>query len=226
LPGVIVTILGFFGVIAVYLLTYYDSQLSAWEKKREELVKENAKRAKNPSKLEEKSEIFESNENERFTHKKLFDIGKHKQHIHNVVIVGFYVFIVSLLFSLGSFDLSLVRQYWLIRVSFLLLLIGIFVIFWLILQSRKAQSEQDVADAQNNLGVCYAKGEGVKQDYKKAIELFKKAAEQDDADAQNNLGDCYYYGWGVKQDYKKAFEWYKKAAEQGNANAQYNLGVR
>ena len=52
---------------------------------------------------------------------------------------------------------------------------------------RKA-AEQNLAPAQDNLGVMYNNGEGVNQDYKQAIEWYRKAAEQDYASAQNNLG--------------------------------------
>ena len=67
----------------------------------------------------------------------------------------------------------------------------------------------------------YSNGQGVEQDYKKAVEWYRKAAEQGHADAQNNLGFMYYTGQGVEQDYKKAVEWYRKAAEQGHADAQF-----
>ena len=84
-------------------------------------------------------------------------------------------------------------------------------------------SEKNAID-QYNLGLMYANGEGVKQDYFKAVEWFQKAADQGLAKAQYNLGDMYFYGQGVKQDYIKAVEWWQKAAEQGDAKAQFNLG--
>ena len=40
-------------------------------------------------------------------------------------------------------------------------------------------------------------GEGVDQDMKKAVELYKKAATQGHAWSQNNLGLCYEYGDGM-----------------------------
>ena len=76
---------------------------------------------------------------------------------------------------------------------------------------------------QGFLGVMYANGQGVKQDYFKAFEWYQKAAEQGNADAQCFLGFMYQYGQGVKQDYFKAVEWYQKAAEQGNPIAQIYL---
>lgn len=46
------------------------------------------------------------------------------------------------------------------------------------------------ADAQNQLGVCYEKGQAVDQDYKKAVEWYTKAILQDHTTAQINLGLC------------------------------------
>ena len=37
---------------------------------------------------------------------------------------------------------------------------------------------QGDAGAQNNLGVCYEYGEGVKQDYAEAVKWYQKAAQQ------------------------------------------------
>ncbi|KKL46537.1 hypothetical protein LCGC14_2344550, partial [marine sediment metagenome] len=41
--------------------------------------------------------------------------------------------------------------------------------------------------AQYNLGVCYKNGEGVKQDQKEAVRLYKLAADQGHADAKKRL---------------------------------------
>lgn len=84
-------------------------------------------------------------------------------------------------------------------------------------------AEQGYADAQFNLGLMYANGEGVEQDMAQAVDLFKKAANQGHVDAQNNLGAMYFTGDGVARDEKKAIEWFEKAAAQGNEDAQANL---
>lgn len=84
-------------------------------------------------------------------------------------------------------------------------------------------AEQGYADAQFNLGLMYANGEGVPQDMEQAAELFKKAAEQGHVDAQNNLGAMYFTGEGVARDERKAIEWFEKAAAQGNQEARDNL---
>ena len=74
-----------------------------------------------------------------------------------------------------------------------------------------------------NLAWMYEKGQGVSQDYAKAIELYKKAIEFGNLGAMNNLAWMYQEGQGVSQDYVKAIELYKKAIELGNASSMYNL---
>ena len=86
-------------------------------------------------------------------------------------------------------------------------------------------AEQGLAKAQFNLGVMYEYGDGVPQDYKEAVRLYRLAAEQGYARAQFNLGVMYEYGHAVPQDYTKAVRLYRLAAEQGFADAQYNLGT-
>ena len=81
------------------------------------------------------------------------------------------------------------------------------------------------AGAQCNLGLMYANGEGVPQDYVEAVSWFRQAADQGHAVAQNNLGSAYATGQGVPQDYVEAVSWFRQAAEQGDANAHSNLGL-
>ena len=92
-------------------------------------------------------------------------------------------------------------------------------------ETRKTKAEQGYAEAQYALGYMYDKGQGVPQDYKKAVVWYTKAAEQGYAKAQNKLGLMYFLGMGVSQDYKRAVFWYTKAAKQGVAEAQNNLGL-
>jgi uncharacterized protein len=86
-------------------------------------------------------------------------------------------------------------------------------------------AEQGDSSAQYNLGVMYAKGQGVLQDYKPALLWFALAAQQGNISAQYDLGHMYEEGRGVPQDYKTAVKWYRLSAKQGDAIAQYNLGV-
>ena len=85
-------------------------------------------------------------------------------------------------------------------------------------------AEQGDAKAQSNLGLMYARGQGVAQDYAEAVKWYRKAADHGFAPAQFNLGLMYAQGLGVAQDYAEAVTWYRKAADQGLAPAQYNLG--
>src|SRR2546430_722208 len=89
---------------------------------------------------------------------------------------------------------------------------------------RKA-AEQNVADAQFNLGVCYANGQGVPEDDAESVKWFRKAAEQNLADAQYNLGVCYDSGEGVVKDEVEAYKWWLLAAGQGNDDAKYNMTI-
>src|SRR6266566_4148233 len=89
---------------------------------------------------------------------------------------------------------------------------------------RKA-AEQNVADAQFSLGVCYANGRGVTKDDAEAVKWFRKAAEQNYARAQYNLGVCYDSGEGVAKDEVEAYKWWLLAAGQGNDDAKYNMTI-
>ena len=79
------------------------------------------------------------------------------------------------------------------------------------------------AHAMFRLGLVYASGEGVAQDYAKAREWYEKAAAKGDTGAMQNLGWAYESGEGVAQDYAKAREWYEKAAANGAAWAKRSL---
>ncbi|KAG0055233.1 hypothetical protein BGZ83_009288 [Gryganskiella cystojenkinii] len=81
-------------------------------------------------------------------------------------------------------------------------------------------ADQETAQAQLLLGCQYQHGDGVPQDYYKALEWYLKAANQGLAIAQYNLGVMYDKGRVVPQDYCKAVKWYSKAANQGYARAQ------
>ncbi|MGZ5781634.1 MAG: tetratricopeptide repeat protein, partial [Burkholderiaceae bacterium] len=72
---------------------------------------------------------------------------------------------------------------------------------------------------QFNLGLMYAKGQGVAQDNSLAVSWYSKAAEQGYAHAQYYLGDMYANGRGVAKDSKQAAVLYRKAAKQGLAEA-------
>ena len=93
------------------------------------------------------------------------------------------------------------------------------------LEATKLKAEQGEADAQKTLGTMYAKGQGVKEDYKEAARWYLKSAEQGHAGAQVAIAELYEAGQGATQDNAEAAKWFRKAAEQGYAPGQYGLAV-
>jgi TPR repeat protein len=89
----------------------------------------------------------------------------------------------------------------------------------------KARADQGDAQAQFNLGLMYATGEGVPKDAAEAVKWYRLAADQNHPRAQFNLGLLYATGEGVPKDTAEAVKWYRKAADQGDAWAQSNLGL-
>jgi TPR repeat protein len=87
--------------------------------------------------------------------------------------------------------------------------------------SQRRQINDCVQSASYFLGFMYWYGQGVGQDYAKAVKWLSKAAEPVYSwecstgckEAQYLLGKAYYTGHGVAQDYSEAVKWYKAAAE-------------
>ena len=75
-------------------------------------------------------------------------------------------------------------------------------------------AEQGDANSQYNLGLLYARGQGVAQDYKQALTWYQKAAEQGVPAAEYNLGVMYANGQGVPVNSAEASKWFLKAAQQ------------
>ena len=88
----------------------------------------------------------------------------------------------------------------------------------------KALAEKGDANAQNELGVRYYSGQGVKKNFNEALKWFTKAAAQEHPKAQYNLGVLCEKGEGVIENDKEAMKWFTKAAAQGFAKAQADLG--
>ena len=91
-------------------------------------------------------------------------------------------------------------------------------------QSYRVAALQSHTNAQNNLGVLYARGTGVPQDYVQAAKWFRRAADSGLAGAQFNLARLYTFGHGVQQSDAEAVKWFRRAAEHGFADAQMDLG--
>lgn len=98
----------------------------------------------------------------------------------------------------------------------------------------KKAIEQDYPNAYRNLGICYRDGNGVKQDLKKAEELFSKASELGIDDASEIKDEMISSQEDEQVDIansllnegkpKEAIKIYKELADKGNVRAQANYG--
>jgi len=84
-------------------------------------------------------------------------------------------------------------------------------------------AEKGDARAQYNLGLLYASGLGVGQDYQAALKWHRQAASQGHAGAQNELAQMYAKGQGVQQDNVRAYLWYSVAAESLGGGSKKEL---
>ena len=67
-----------------------------------------------------------------------------------------------------------------------------------------------------NLALCYANGQGVEQDYKRAFNSFKELCDKDKMSSACAItGEYYYNAKGIRQDYRKAMEYFGKACDMG-----------
>jgi TPR repeat protein len=80
---------------------------------------------------------------------------------------------------------------------------------------NKAANDFDVR-AETVLAYMYYKGDDVKQDYKRAFELYILAGDRGYAPAQLSLGAIY----DKMLDFPNAIKWLTKAADQGDAHAE------
>ena len=90
------------------------------------------------------------------------------------------------------------------------------------LKEWKPLADQGDADAQYNLGLMYADGEGVPEDDAEAARWYRLAADQGDAFAQHNLGVMYADGRGVLQDNVTAHMWFNIAGANGDEDGRDN----
>lgn len=78
-------------------------------------------------------------------------------------------------------------------------------------------------EAQNQLGMVYANGNGVELNYKEAFIWIKKAADSGHIQSMRTLSWLYANGFGVEQSDEKAQDTSIKLAELGEAKDQYFL---
>ena len=61
---------------------------------------------------------------------------------------------------------------------------------------------------------CYYQGDGVEQDFERALQWYLIAAEKGDVQSQVNAANAFYLGQGTKEDHVKAHQWWLKAAQR------------
>lgn len=90
-----------------------------------------------------------------------------------------------------------------------------------------SQKEKNIvqSDSLYKEGQKYFLGDGVEQNYKKALEYFEKAANQGSVIAQNDLAGMYFKGIGTEKNEAKALHWFNEASKLNSPEAQYNLGI-
>jgi TPR repeat protein len=90
-------------------------------------------------------------------------------------------------------------------------------------KKKEKEKIENLALLQANIGFCYEKGKGVRENKPNAFKWYRKAAEAEHAEAQYQVGKMYDEGEGVKENKSEAFKWYQKAAEKGKTLAQYRI---
>lgn len=87
----------------------------------------------------------------------------------------------------------------------------------------KRATEQRDPNGYINLGTCYLKGFGCKQDMALAFECFRSAAEAGHPEGMDNLSACYQFGHGVEKNYDLSLFWRMKgrAARGDDAAAKW-----
>ena len=87
---------------------------------------------------------------------------------------------------------------------------------------RQAAQKRD-PNGYINLGTCYLKGFGCKQDLPMAFACFKTAAEAGHPEGMDNVSACYQFGHGVEKDNEQCLLWAMRgrAARGDKAAAQW-----
>lgn len=91
---------------------------------------------------------------------------------------------------------------------------------------RKAAIQRD-ANGFINLGTCYLRGFGCKQDMAMAFNCFKAAAELGHPEGMDNVSACYQFGHGVRKDGELCLYWAMRGrASRGDETAEKWLRER
>ena len=90
-------------------------------------------------------------------------------------------------------------------------------------------AETGNAEAQDDVGLFYLMGMGVKKDPAEGARWLRKAAAQGNPVAERNLGVMYLQGIGVPADREEGIRWLRKAAAHGDDESKAalkSLGVQ
>jgi TPR repeat protein len=79
------------------------------------------------------------------------------------------------------------------------------------------------ARAQYNLGLLYASGLGVEQDYQAALKWHRMAAAQGHAGGQNELAQMYAKGQGVQPNQVLAYVWFSAAIASSSSGSKTEI---
>ncbi|MDH5301960.1 MAG: sel1 repeat family protein [Gammaproteobacteria bacterium] len=90
------------------------------------------------------------------------------------------------------------------------------------LQKAVAQGNPE---ANYHIGLLYARGDHLPQDYLQAKDYFYRAAMMGHPKALYYLGHMYGEGSGVEQNYTEALKWFWLAASHGDKNAKQFLRI-
>jgi hypothetical protein len=94
------------------------------------------------------------------------------------------------------------------------------------MKAFRTLADQGNANAQFNLAVMYAQGQGVPQSEEEAHKWYRLSASHGFPEAQVIVGIMYDRGNGVPQDLVEGARWQRLAAAQGNLTAQAALGSK
>jgi len=85
------------------------------------------------------------------------------------------------------------------------------------LQRLQQMATNGNAGAANALGIIYANGTRVPQDFAEARKWFQLGSEHGNAASEMNLGILYMNGRGTPVDLNEGMRWFRSAADHGNA---------
>lgn len=86
-------------------------------------------------------------------------------------------------------------------------------------------AQQNNPAAQYQLGLLFARGDNVAQNYPAAHEWLLRAAMEGHPKAQYYLGQMYSQGDGVETNLREAYVWFWLAASSGDKDSKYYMKV-